>query len=63
VSGTLKRRIDLACGRFALLENAREFTLVPWRPILERYQGREISGLVRGSSVSWHFGRSRGIEI
>jgi hypothetical protein len=63
VAGRLIRRVDLASGCFALVEDAHEFTLVPWRPILERHLGREISGLVRpGGGISWHFGKERGLE-
>ena len=31
VDGIYRRRLDLAIGRFALIEKSREFTLVPWR--------------------------------
>ena len=63
VSGVLKRRIDLASGRFALIEKAHEFTLVPWRPVLERHIGKEVSGVIRDDNVSWTIHRTRGIEI
>lgn len=53
----------LASGRFALIENAREFTLVPWRPVLERELGREVTGVMRGRTVSWSLGRRRGQGI
>ena len=43
----------------ALIENSREFTLVPWRPVLERRIGQEVSGVMRGRDVSWTFGRER----
>jgi len=61
----VRRRVNLSSGSFAVVENSREFTLVPWRPILERQLGREISGIVRSSgSISWTFGRERqGPEI
>jgi type IV secretory pathway VirD2 relaxase len=63
VEGVLRRRLDLASGRFALVENARDFSLVPWRPVLERMLGRHISGVTRGGSISWTLGRERGPEI
>jgi type IV secretory pathway VirD2 relaxase len=65
ISGVCRRRINLNSGSFAVVENSREFTLVPWRPVLERQLGREISGVTRISgSVSWTFGRERqGPEI
>lgn len=65
ISGTVRRRVNLNSGSFAVMENSREFTLVPWRPVLERQLGREISGVMRSSgSISWTFGRERqGPEI
>jgi hypothetical protein len=65
ISGIVRRRVNLTSGSFAVVENSREFTLVPWRPVLERQLGREISGVVRSSgSISWTFGRERqGPEI
>ena len=59
VEGRLTRRVDLASGRFALVEQSREFTLVPWRPVLERQIGSRVSGLMRTDGVSWRFGRNR----
>src|SRR3546814_19679867 len=35
-TGTYRRHVDLASGRFAVIERSREFTLVPWRPVLEQ---------------------------
>jgi hypothetical protein len=65
ISGVCRRRINLNSGSFAVVENSREFTLVPWRPVLERQLGREISGIMRSSgAISWTFGRVRqGPEI
>jgi type IV secretory pathway VirD2 relaxase len=64
ISGIVRSRVNLNSGSFAVVENSREFTLVPWRPVLERQLGREISGIMRSSgSISWTFGRERGLEI
>jgi hypothetical protein len=60
VAGRLTRRIDLVGRRFALVEQSREFTLVPWRPVLERQIGGKVSGLMRSDGVNWRFGRDRG---
>ncbi len=35
------------------IENAYEFTLVPWRPVMDDRLGRQISGVARTSGVSW----------
>jgi type IV secretory pathway VirD2 relaxase len=62
--GTIERRVDLASGRFALVANSREFSLVPWRPGLERRLGRSVELRLRGSGLSWTLGRERaGPEI
>lgn len=33
VSGTYRESVDLASGRFAVIEKAREFSLIPWQTI------------------------------
>ena len=35
---------------------AHEFTLVPWRLVIDRQLGREVMGVVQGGSVSWQLG-------
>lgn len=63
VSGLYRRRLDLASGRFAVVEGALGFVLVPWRADLERQRGREIEGVATpGGGVDWTAGRQRGPE-
>jgi type IV secretory pathway VirD2 relaxase len=59
IEGIYRRRIDLVSGRFALIENSREFQLVPWRPVLERHLGRPVAGIMQGDTISWTIGRQR----
>lgn len=59
VEGLYRRHVDLASGRFALIEKSREFTLVPWRPVLERSLGKPVMGIARGDTISWAIGRQR----
>jgi len=64
IEGVLSRRIDMAGGRFALVEKSREFTLVPWRPALENQLGKQVAGIMRADGTNWRIGRSRaGPEI
>ena len=63
VEGIYRQHVDLASGRFAVIEKSREFTLVPWRPVLERQLGKQVSGIMRGDGVSWTVGRQRGIGV
>jgi hypothetical protein len=64
IEGTYRRSVQVGTARMAVIENSREFTLVPWRPVLERQIGKEVSGIMRGREISWTFGRQRsGPEI
>ena len=59
IEGTYKRAINLASGRYALIERSLEFSLVPWRPVLEKQLERYVSGHSVGDSISWTIGRQR----
>lgn len=64
VEGKLTRKIELISGRFALVEQSRDFTLVPWRPVLERQLGKHVGGIMRNDGISWRIAKSRsGPEI
>jgi len=63
VEGVYRRAFRLASGKYALIERSHEFTLVPWRPVLERSRDKQVSGVLRGQSISWTLTRQRGIEI
>ena len=63
VSGTFTGTVQLSSGKFAIVEKSHEFTLVPWRPVIDRQFGREVSGIVQGGSVSWQIGRQRGLGV
>ena len=45
--------IQLISGRFAMLDDGMGFTLVPWRPVIEKHLGRELTVTVRGGLASW----------
>jgi len=59
IEGRLGRAIELISGRYELVERSRDFTLVPWRPVLERQIGKPVAGIMRGDGISWTFGRQR----
>ena len=59
VEGIYRRHVHLVSGRFALIEKSREFTLVPWRPVLERSLGKPVMGIPRADTISWTIGRQR----
>ena len=63
IEGVYRGAVELASGRFAVIEKARDFTLVPWRPVLERHVGRPVSGIARGEAITWSVGKQRGPSI
>jgi len=64
VSGVYRRRVALASGRFAMIDNGLGFQLVPWRPALEKELGREVRGVIApGGRVEWSLGRKRGLGL
>jgi type IV secretory pathway VirD2 relaxase len=63
VRGVFKETVQLVSGKYALVQNVHEFVLVPWRPVIDKQLGKETTGVIRGNSVSWEFGRKRGLGI
>ena len=59
IQGRLVRAVELTSGRHALIERSRDFTLVPWRPVLERHICKQVSGIMSDGGISWNFGRQR----
>lgn len=60
VTGIYRRSIMLASGRYAMLDDRMEFSLVPWRPVIEQRLGQQLAATLRGGGVSWEIGRQRG---
>src|ERR1700730_5097291 len=63
VAGVYRQRLDLASGRFAMIDDGLGFSFVPWTPLLERHLGHEVSGIARAGRIEWSFGRKRGPSI
>ena len=64
VEGVYRRAVMVGDQRYAMIEKAHEFSLVPWRPVLERAIGKPVSGLMRDDPINWTIGgRNRGMGI
>jgi hypothetical protein len=63
VTGTYRESLQLASGRFAMLDDGVGFSLVPWRPVIEKRMGQQLSAVLQGTRVSWELGRSRTLSL
>ena len=64
VRGAYTRRLDLASGRFAMIDDGLGFQLVPWTRALDAKLGQEVKGTITpGGGVDWALGRKRGIGL
>lgn len=61
VQGVYQRRVDLASGRFAMIDDGLGFQLVPWTRALDDHLGQAVKGtMTPGGGVDWALGRKRG---
>jgi type IV secretory pathway VirD2 relaxase len=65
IDGTFSRSVNLASGKYAVIQKSKEFTLVPWRPEMDQFRGKALSGTAGGQGINWDWnaGRSRGLGI
>lgn len=63
VGGVYRRNVMLASGRYAMLDDGVGFSLVPWRPVIEKRLGQRLTATIRGGAASWEIGRQRGHAI
>lgn len=64
VSGTPVGAATLGGGKFAMIDDGLDFSLVPWQPVLEQRLGRQVTGVAMpGGGIDWTFGRSRGLGL
>ena len=64
VAGVYSRRVDLASGRFAMIEDGLGFQLVPWTRALDAHLGKDIRGAMNSSGgMEWSLGKKRGLGL
>ena len=61
ISGIYERSISTPTGRLAIFRQVDTFTLAPWRPSLEPFRGRPVTGITTPSRVSWSLDRGHGL--
>jgi type IV secretory pathway VirD2 relaxase len=57
VAGIYRRSVMLASGRYAVLDDGKGFSLVPWKSVIEPRLGQQITATMHGGSVSWEIAR------
>ena len=62
-AGIYRRSVMLASGRYAMLADGMEFTLVPWKPVIEQRFEQYLAATVRGGRVTWDIGMRQGATI
>ena len=60
IEGTFSRSVNLASGKYAVIQKSKEFTLVPWRPELEQFRGKSLSGTTSSQGINWDWNMKRG---
>jgi len=60
IVGAFNRSVDLASGKYAVIQKSKEFTLVPWRPELEQFRGKPLSGTASSQGINWDWNTKRG---
>lgn len=63
VAGIYSRSLILASGRYALLDDGKGFSLVPWKPVIEQRIGQQIAATAHANGVTWDVARQRGASI
>ena len=64
LAGIYRKRVTLASGRFAMIDDGLSFQLVPWRQTLERQIGQAVTGTVNAhGEIDWSFARTRTLGL
>ncbi len=61
IHGVYRHAVGRPSGRFAVIDRGRDFTLVPWREVMERNRGLMVTGRIGRNSISLTLTRAPGI--
>jgi hypothetical protein len=62
IAGIYERSVSIPTGRLAIIRQEDTFTLAPWRPSLEPFRGRAVTGIITPSRVIWSLDRRLGLQ-
>lgn len=64
IAGTLRQRLSLSSGRFAVIDDGLGFQLVPWSRELDHKLGQHVAGVAKeGGGIEWSLGRKRDLGL
>lgn len=63
VAGIYRRSVMLTSGRYAMLDDGKGFSLVPWKPVIELRLGQQIAATIRTNGVLLEFTQRRSPSI
>jgi Protein of unknown function (DUF3363) len=61
ISGVYDRAITTPTGKIAVIRRQDTFTLAPWKPAIEPFKGRAVTGMIGPTRVTWTLDRGRGL--
>jgi type IV secretory pathway VirD2 relaxase len=61
IAGVYERSITTPTGKLAVIRQQDTFTLAPWRPGLEPFKGRAVTGMIGPTRVTWTLDRGRAL--
>ena len=62
IEGILRKGIVIGGRKYAVVDRGQDFTLVPWRPVLEKHIDKTVSGLYRESGINWTVSRGHNLD-
>jgi type IV secretory pathway VirD2 relaxase len=61
IAGVYERSITTPTGKLAVIRQQDTFSLAPWRPGLESFKGRAVTGMIGPTRVTWSLDRGRAL--
>jgi hypothetical protein len=62
VEGVYRQSIERSSGKFGVIERSKDFTLVPWRPVMQKRLGLSIVGKIGAGGISWDVTGRKGLS-
>jgi hypothetical protein len=61
IAGIYGRSVTTPTGKLAVIRHQDTLTLAPWRPALEAFKGRAVTGMIGPNRVVWALDRGHAL--